>query len=130
MNEVMKDEWTCLLIEIQIECMNLNGRKRNPSADEKRKRRKSINNSNITVTFCLLFIMYDNFFHANRLEFHLFFNRKAGDDATGEKRNFTPLTNLGCESENCTVGNDFKHTGGGTNLKTVRLVMTSSTLVV
>ena len=35
------------------------------------------------------------------------------------KGNFTPLTNLGCESEFGMVGNNFKHPGGGTNLKTV-----------
>ena len=36
-----------------------------------------------------------------------------------EKRKFTPLTNLGCESEFASVWNDLKNVGGGTRLKTV-----------
>ena len=48
-----------------------------------------------------------------------FFNGTEGDGATNEKRKFTPLTNLGCESEFRTVDNDFRYTGGGTSLKTV-----------
>ena len=66
--------------------------------------------------------MYNNLFHANAIQRQLgvsFFNGKEGDDATDEKRNFTPLTNLRSESEFGTIDNNFKHPGGGTNLKTV-----------
>ena len=47
-----------------------------------------------------------------------FFTSEEESDLT-RKMIFPPITNLGCEGEFSTVGNDFKHAGGSTSLKTV-----------